>query len=415
MLIDSQKETEKFVMDRLGAPLLCFLIAVSAIGPLTLNGVLPATSAVMTELATRYEVAQLVLTVFLVANLVSQLVLGPAADRYGRRPVMLFSLSVFVVGSLICASANSIEWLLAGRFVQGVGGAVCVFLPRTIVRDIYEQGRAASVIGYMTTAMMVAPLFGPALGGWITDHASWRLMYAGLACLGILLLLAGWRYQPETLVSLRSKPSTAPGTSFFASSGLLLRDPGFVACGCMLAGSVGVYYGFLSGAPYLAMESRGLSATDYGRWFGMVAIGYLCGNLAAGKLSERLGVQKMIFMGFLPFLAGVALFWILLPLHHPVALFMPMMLAAFSNGMSLPSMFTVAMSIRPELSASASGLAGSLQTAFGVVLSIAIGYLLPMGDYWLFVLLTLSASISVVGLGLTIRLTRRQQISVARH
>ncbi len=187
------------ITGKLGVPLLSVLIAVSAIGPLALNGVLPANSAVMSDLDTRYGVAQLVLTVFLTANLVSQLVLGPAADRYGRRPVMLFSLLVFVIGSLICASAVSIEMLLAGRFVQGVGGAVCVFLPRTIVRDIYAQGRAASVIGYMTTAMMVAPLFGPAVGGWITDHASWRLMYMGLACLAALLMLAGWRFQPETL------------------------------------------------------------------------------------------------------------------------------------------------------------------------------------------------------------------------
>lgn len=400
------------LMNKLGAPLLCFLIAVSAIGPLTLNGVLPATSAVMTELSTRYEMAQLVLTVFLVANLVSQLVLGPAADRYGRRPVMLLSLSVFVVGSLMCAAAQSIEWLLAGRFVQGVGGAVCVFLPRTIVRDIYTQGRAASVIGYMTTAMMVAPLFGPALGGWITDHASWRLMYAGLACLGLLLLLAGWRFQAETLRRQPKDVAAGQSESFFGSSILLLRDPGFVACACMLTGAVGVYYSFLSGAPYLAMESRGLSASSYGIWFAMVAVGYLGGNLTAGNLSERFGVQKMIHMGFLPFLAGICLFWILLPLHHPVALFLPMMLIAFSNGMSLPSMFTVAMSVRPELSASASALAGSLQTGFGVVLSIAIGYLLPLADQWLFVLMSLSAGVSTIGLWLTLRLNRRMPVEL---
>lgn len=395
------------VAARLGVPLLGFLIAVSAIGPLTLNGVLPATSAVMTDLATRYEVAQLVLTVFLMANLVSQLVLGPAADRYGRRPVMLYSLMVFVIGSLICASASSIEMLLAGRFVQGIGGAVCVFLPRTIVRDIHAQGRAASVIGYMTTAMMVAPLFGPALGGWITDHASWRLMYMGLACLAALLLLAGWWFQPETLSNLHGDKPQASRGSFFTSSRILLRDGRFLACTCMLAGSVGVYYGFLSGAPYLAMESRGLSASTYGVWFAMVAVGYLGGNLTAGRLSERVGIQRMIFMGFVPFLCGVAFFWVLLPLHHPVALFMPMMLVAFSNGMSLPNMITMAMSIRPELAASASGLAGSAQTAFGVVLSIAAGYLLPMGDSWLFVLLSLSAAVSVMGLWMTLRLRRQ--------
>ncbi|MGQ7845948.1 multidrug effflux MFS transporter [Granulosicoccus sp. 3-233] len=385
-------------MQKLGKPLVFILIAVSAIGPLTLNGVLPATSAIMADLATRYEMAQLVLTVFLAANLLSQLVLGPAADRHGRRPVMLFSLLIFILGSLLCASATSIEMLLLGRFVQGVGGAVCVFLPRTIVRDIYSQGKAASMIGYMTTAMMVAPLFGPAVGGWITDNTSWRWMYAGLAGLASLLILACWRYQPETLDNHSAGGHGTPQSSFLSSSLTLLRHKGFVACTCMLAGAVGVYYGFLSGAPYIAMESRGMSASSYGAWFAMVAIGYLSGNLVAGRFSERVGVEKMLLLGFMPFITGIVLFWALLPIQHPVALFLPMMIIAFSNGMSLPSMVTLAMSYRPELAASASGLSGSVQTAFGVILSVAIGYLLPSADIWLFVLLSLSSVVSVTGL-----------------
>ncbi len=385
-------------MQKLGTPLLLVLIAVAAIGPLALNGVLPATSAVMADLDTRYERAQLVLTVFLAANLFSQLILGPAADRYGRRPVMLFSLTIFVLGSLVCAMAATIEVLLAGRFVQGVGGAVCVFLPRTIVRDIYSQGKAASMIGYMTTAMMVAPLFGPAMGGWITDNTSWRLMYYLLAALALVLCLASWRFQPETLAVQSVDGATRARESFFASSMKLLQHRGFLACTCMLAGVVGVYYGFLSGAPYIAMESRGMSASSYGIWFAMVATGYLSGNLVAGRFSESLGVDRMLLIGYVPFITGVALFWLLLPLPHPVALFLPMMFVAFSNGVSLPSMFTLAMSFRPELAASASGLAGSVQTAFGVILSVSAGYLLPMADIWLFVLLTVSALLSVAGL-----------------
>ena len=388
-------------MKQLGVPFLLLLIAISAIGPLALNGVLPATTAIIADLSTRYEVVQLVLTVFLLASLVSQLILGPAADRIGRRPVMLGSLCVFVLGSLTCAVATSVELLLFGRFLQGFGGAVCVFLPRTIVRDVSSEARAASLIGYMTTAMMVAPLFGPALGGWITDSASWRFMYVSLAVLGVTLCIATHRYQIETLASLISDDASTlslANSSLFASSGILLKNPAFLACICMQAGAVGVYYSFLSGAPYVAMESRGLSASTYGIWFSMVAVGYLSGNLVAGKFSEQLGVHRMILWGFAPFMVGVGLFWLLLPLHHPLALFLPMQLVAFSNGMSLPSMFSVAMSIRPDLAASASGLAGSAQTAFGVVLTLIIGFALPYGDAWMFVLLTASAGLSLVGL-----------------
>ncbi len=385
-------------MKNLGLPLLLVLIGISAIGPLTLNGVLPATSQIMADLLTRYEVAQLVLTVFLFANLVSQLVLGPAADRYGRRPIMLMGLLVYIFGSLLCASAVSIEWLLAGRFIQGIGGAVCAVLPRAIVRDLHTQDRAASVIGYMTTAMMVAPLFGPALGGWITDQYSWRYMYVGLAVLGALLFVAAWRYQYETMTRAQvQRPA------FLSSSAILIKHPGFFACLLMQAGTVGVYYGFLSGAPFVAMEARGLSASSYGVWFSIVAIGYLCGNLVAGKFSEGVGVLRMVQLGFIPHLIGLALFWLLLPLNHPAALFLPMLIIAFSNGISLPSMFTMGMSFRPDLAASASGLAGSAQTAFGVVLSMLVGYLLPFSTVWLFVVLSASGLLSVVGLMMTMR------------
>ena len=399
-------------MKTLGLPLLLLLIAISAIGPLTLNGVLPATSAIMAELDAPYKLAQLVLTVFLFASLLSQLIMGPAADHFGRRPIMVFSLAIFILGSLLCATATSIEWLLLGRFVQGIGGAVCVILPRTIVRDLFSRDRAASVIGYMTTAMMVAPLFGPAVGGWVTDLYSWRYLYAGLAAIACLLVLFALRYQRETLASklVNALPETEK-ESMLSSTMVLLRDTRFLACAAMQTGAVGVYYAFLAGAPYVAMESRGLSASSYGMWFAMVAIGYLSGNLIAGRFSDRLGVDRMILLGFVPFIIGIVLLWLLLPLSHPISLFLPMQLLALSNGMSLPSMFSVAMSIRPTLAATASGLAGSAQTAFGVVLTFVVGYVLPYGDAWLFALMTLSAVLSLWGLFISRRQLRTSELS----
>lgn len=394
-------------MKTLGMPLLLLLIAISAIGPMALNGVLPATTTVMIDLSTRFEVAQMVLTVFLVANLFSQLVLGPAADRYGRRPVMMFSLTIFFIGSVACATAQSIEWLLLARFVQGTGGAVCVFLPRTVVRDIFSQDKAASVIGYMTTAMMVAPLFAPALGGWITDTYSWRYMYLGLAGLSAMLLIMCYRYQYETLLAQGTSDQQAvERPTFFSSSKVLLGHPAFIACAIMQAGTVGVYYCFLAGAPYVAMEIRGMSASSYGLWFALVAIGYLSGNLVAGRFSESQGVFRMVMLGSAPAALGAALFWLGTTSHHPTTLFLPMFLVAFSNGVTLPSMFSIAMSIRPELAASASGLSGSLQTALGVCLTLLVGYLLPFNEQWLFIMINASAILSMIGLMVTLRIQR---------
>ena len=390
--------------------LLLLLVGIAGLGPLALNGVLPATSAVMADLGTSYGVAQLVLTVFLVATFASQIVLGRAADRYGRKPVMVGSLATFAAGSALCAVAPTVETLLAARFVQGFGGAVCVFLPRTIVRDSYPEDRAASVIGYVTTAMMIAPMFGPGLGGWITEQGGWRWMYVGLAGLGAAFAALAWRFQRETHVPGRdAPPPSAAGAGTAAGAGRawhvgggpigeLLAEPAFRALSLVLVGSVGVYYGFLAGSPFLAMESRGMGAADYGRWFALIALGYLAGNLFSGRFSTRLGTHRMMTLGCTVLLVGVGASLALAGRTEPAALFGPMFVVAISNGMTLPNASSALMSVRPALAGTASGLAGSLQTGSGVLLTVLLGALLPRSDAWFFAASGLCAVLALTGI-----------------
>lgn len=381
-------------------PPLWLLIGISAVGPIALNGVLPANTAVMSEFNTQYGTAQLVLTAFLLATFFGQMILGNAADRIGRRPIMLISLAGFSVGGFLCALAPQIEWLLAARFVQGFFGATCVILPRTMVRDVYGKDKSASVIGYMTVAMMVAPLFGPAMGGWVTDHFNWRYLYTGLGTAGAVFCIACWFFLHETQ---SSDSKSVVKSSIWKSSKDLLQLKAFVAAAMMVAGSVGLYYAFLAGAPYVMMESRGYSASVYGAWFALVATGYLTGNLITGRFAEKLGIDRMICLGAIPGIAGVCLFWLLSGWLHPLTVFLPMFFVALSNGMSLPSVMSAAMSVRPDLISSSSGLAGAIQVAFGVVLTYVLGLLLPYGDYWMFILMSLSAAIWVLGLYLWFR------------
>lgn len=382
---------------RLGGGLLALLVAISALGPLALNGVLPAATTVMAEFAASYGATQLKLTVFMVAILLAQLLIGQAADRYGRRPVMVSCLVLFTVGSSLCAIAPSLEWLLVARFVQGVGAAACMVLPRTIVRDVHPRDKAASVIGYMTTAMMIAPLFGPAIGGWITTHGDWRMMYTGLAILGALVALLAVVAQRETRVPVSAAVLNTRSTSLFAGARSLFKEPAFVATVVLFAGSVGTYFTFLAGAPGVAMQSLGMAPSEYGRWFALVGVGYLTGNLVAGHFSSRVGSLGMIRLGLLPLSAGLILFWLLHGVSHPVALFLPMQLCAFSNGMSLPNLLSTIMSVKPSHAGTASGLAGTVQMGVGVVLTLLIGQLLPFGDIWLVTLMSFCGAMAAIG------------------
>lgn len=373
-------------------PPLLLLVGISAIGPTALNGVLPANTAVMRDLATSYGMAQLVLTVYLVATMFSQLALGNLADRIGRRPVMIGSLLVFGIGGILCAVSTSIEALLVGRFVQGLGSSVCIFLTRTIMRDVHPRDKAASAIGYMNTAMMVAPLVGPAIFGWITDVSSWRIMYTLLAIAGFLFSWLSYRYQNETL-----RDRNADKTSFVIGSKALLTSAEYQAYLAILCGAVGIYFCFLGGAPYVVMELRGHTASTYGVWFGMVAIGYLLGNFTAGRLSQKLGTQRMIGLSMIPAVLGVAMFWLFSGSNSLAGLFMPMQMIAFSNGICLPNITSAAMSVRPELAGTASGLAGTVQVATAIVLTLLVSLFLSDSEYPLFAMMTVCGLICVIG------------------
>jgi len=370
---------------------LWLLVVISAVAPIMVNGVLPANSAVMDEFNVSFALVQWTLTIFMVATLIAQPILGYWADRFGRRPVMILSLCLFAIGCFVSASASSIGILLFGRLLQGFGGAVCTFLPRTIVRDLYPRDRAASMIGYMTMAMMTAPMFGPAFGGWVTDTFDWRYLYFVLGIVGFLVAFFAWRSLVETV----KEKNITQNVSFFKAARTLLAIAEFRAYAFLTAGSVGVYFAFLGSAPYLIIEQGGVSATVFGRFFMVVAIGYISGNTAAALLSERTGGLGMIRLGQIPLVLGIVGFWLSLLFESPLAIYIPMMFIAFSNGMSLPNLISGAMSVHEPLAASASGITGALQTAVGIIMTVLLGLLLPHSAIWFQIMVTLS-----VGMGL---------------
>ena len=379
-------------------PPLWLLVVISALAPITMNGVLPANTAVMHALNTNYSMAQLTLSIYLFASMISQVVLGNLADRRGRRPVMIGGLILFGCGGVVCAVAPGIEILLAGRFIQGFGSSVCVFLTRTIMRDVHPKDKAASAIGYMITAMMVAPLFGPALFGWITDVSSWRIMYVLLALAGFALAWLSYRHQHETL-----RTEHKPKQSGWQSNKDLLQEREYLAYVLIMCGSVGIYYCYLAGALYVVMELRNHSATTYGTWFSMVAIGYLAGNFIAGRFSESLGTQKMLVLSMVPLIIGVIMFWAFSGTDHLMGLFLPMLLIGLSNGVCLPNLTSAAMSVHSDSAGIASGLLGTLQIGTAIVITLALSATLQQSELPLYIAITLSGVLALLGLGILLR------------
>lgn len=382
-------------------PPVWLLVLCCALGPLSMTIAVPANTQIMRDFATEYGIAQLILTVYLCAMALSQLFLGALSDRHGRRPIMIAGLIIFILGSIICAFAPSLEVLLLGRAVQGAGGSVGISMSRAIVRDVFSRAKSASVIGYISMAMVLAPMLGPALGGALTEHWSWRVIFALLAIIAVLLVFAVITRLNETHAVTRG--ASAGGTGVAASSAILFRYPTFVGYVITQAFAAGMFFAFLAGAPFLMMEVLGFSASEYGMYFAITALGYLSGNFFSGRYSERAGPDTMMKVALAPAALGIVLFWTFYASTEPLGLFIPMFFVALSNGLTIPNSTAAALSVRPDLAGAASGISGACQIGVGAALSVLVGFA-QNGEFWpLLCAITLSGVCSALGLLFALR------------
>ncbi len=385
-------------------PPVWLLVMCVALGPFTMTIVLPANTQIMRDFATEYGVAQLVLTAYLASMAVSQLFMGFLSDRFGRRPVMLIGLVVYTLGCLVALLAPTLETLLFCRMIQGFGTATALSLSRATVRDVFPREKSASVLAYISMAMVVVPMVGPMIGGLLTEHASWRVIFALLALLGVGLTGLVYRNMLET-----GQRSKAANPEFLLSAKALLREPAFIGYTTSLTFATGMFFSFQSAAPYLVLEVMQRRPVEYGVYFAMTASGYFLGNFCSGRFAQRIGSDRMIIIALIPVAVGLVLLWLLEGVMHPLALFVPMATLAFSNGLTLPNAMSGALSVKPELAGTAAGLSGFIQIGVGALLTYITGFA-QNGTFWpLIFVLTFCGVMSVVGVVLTTRSKHKEE------
>ena len=161
--------------------LLTLLMAMTAIGPATLNILVPALPHLVERLATDTGTVQLTLSLYLLSLASAQLLLGPLSDRFGRRPVVLAGLALAVLAALAAIAASSIGALIGARMLQAIGASTGIVIGRAIIRDLYERDRAAAMIGLVTTAMVIAPMIAPLIGGILDTAFGWEAIFVFIA------------------------------------------------------------------------------------------------------------------------------------------------------------------------------------------------------------------------------------------
>jgi DHA1 family bicyclomycin/chloramphenicol resistance-like MFS transporter len=345
--------------------LLGLLICITAIGPTTLNILVPALPNLAKVLGTDADTVQLAVSLYLIGLASAQLLAGPLSDRFGRRPVALGGLALTAVMSLSALAVGNVTSLIAVRIVQAIGAASGIVVARAIIRDLFERDRAAAMLGLVATAMVIAPTFGPLIGGLLETAFGWQSIFLFVAAASLAVLAWGATVLPETR---RRAPGSAPGASLGADFLALAKSAsfhGYVLCASFGSGT---FFAFLGGGPHAVVTIMGRSSAEFGVWFALSSVGYMAGNFLTSRLSMRFGVDRMIWWGLAIEGIGAAGAIVLAAFAHPwgpAIIFIPQLIMGFGNGVMLPNAIAGAVSIRPQAAGTASGFLGCIQMTIG--------------------------------------------------
>ncbi|RUM99590.1 Bcr/CflA family efflux MFS transporter [Pseudaminobacter arsenicus] len=371
------------------APHIFTLVVATALSNLSMNVFLPSLPGMARYFEADYAVVQLLVSLYLAAIAIVQLFIGPASDRYGRRPVMLVCLGIFIIGTLAAIYAPTIEFLLACRLLQAFSAAGMV-LARAVVRDTVDAAQAASKIGYITMGMALVPMLAPIVGGFLEEIYGWKSTFLLMLVSGLLTFALVWFDLGET-----NHVKSSSFLAQFRAYPELIGSPRFWGYTATAAFTSGAFYAFLGGGPYVATDVLNLSPSQYGFYFGIISAGYLLGNFLSGRFSSTIGINRMMLYGNLIAIFGMALSLglFLLGVDHPLSLFGPIFFTGVGNGVTLPSANAGIVSVNLRLAGSASGLGGALQVGGGALLAVLAGALLTpgTGPYPLIVVMLISS------------------------
>lgn len=359
-------------LDRTTPPHIITLVLLAAVGAMNLSVFLPALTGIAAFFDAPYATVALAVPFYLVAVAFIQLIIGPLSDRYGRRPVVLWSLGVFVLATLVTVFTKSVEAFLFWRVVQAAVATTFV-LSRAIVRDIVPAEQAASMIGYVAMGMALIPMVAPMVGGALAEALGWQATFVFTMLAGIAVFGIAWQDLSETaeLKDASFKAQFKQYPELFASR----RFWGYTLAAAFASGS---FFAFLGGSPFVATNAYGLSETMSGLGFGAPAVGYATGNFLAGRLSTRLGFNRMILLGAVVTTCGMAVLSILTLAGRDTAVvfFVLCITIGLGNGMTIPNATAGMMSVRPALAGTASGIGGSIMIGGGAALSALAGVFL---------------------------------------
>jgi len=344
----------------------------SCVGPFAIDMYLPAMPEIGADLGTSVQAMQGTITAYFIAFGLAQLIYGPWADQAGRKPPLYAGIMVFLIGSVICTFAPTVEWLMVGRAVQGLGGAALMVVPRAIIRDMYTGNRATQLMAAVMLVVSVSPMLAPLAGAGIMAIADWRVIFGALLAAALVSLITLHFGQPETLPPAARHRFDIAATK--AGAVKLLTDRGFMALTFLGGFGMASFFVFIASASFVYTGQYGLSPTGFSLAFAVNAIGFFAASQMAGPLGMRFGAARVMAgagAGFALFTVGLLAMALLGLASLPVVV-AGLFLANACLGLVIPTTMVMALDAHGEIAGLASSLGGTLQMlAGGVMIAVS--------------------------------------------
>ncbi len=313
------------------------------------------------------------LSLFVIGFGTAQLVSGPMSDRFGRKPVMIGGLTLYLAASIACALAPSLAWLVVARFVQAIGCCTGVVVARAVIRDAYAPAEGAKVLAKASSLLSLAPIAGPILGGYLQVAFGWRAAFVALTLAGLTVWIAAlWRMRESNprinIDALR------PGR-LVRTYVAVARNPSFWAYALPGTLSYASIFAFISGTPFVLIRVLGVPTHHYGYYFACGVFGYLGGTLLCRRMIARIGLQRSLEIGTMIGLTGGLGFlaMVLGGLSNPVMVITAQFIVMIAHGINFPCAQAGSLTPFPENAGAAAGLFGFISMLGAFFTGIWVG------------------------------------------
>jgi DHA1 family bicyclomycin/chloramphenicol resistance-like MFS transporter len=350
--------------------LIANLLAQIAFGLLAMTVCLPSMQEWGAIFGAGQAGVQLTLSGYLVAYGALQLLYGPLSDRHGRKRILMIGLAVAGIGSLLAALAPDLPSLIAARVLQGAGSAAGMVVGRAMVQDLFRGPERTRVMAWVGMTMGFCPPLATVIGGQLHVALGWQSNFLLVAVLAAVLLVAAWRGLPTR------EPAAALDTHWLHDMGMayarLAREPAFLLHVGVVAMTTATFYVFLGGAP-IVLGGYGVGPADIGWYIMCVPFAYVAGNFLTSRLIRRQGDRRMMDLGQLLTLAGIALLLALAGVGSPLAFALPLMLLGIGHGFLMPPALAGTVGAVPALAGAGAAVAGLMQQLMGALGGYSVG------------------------------------------